>query len=576
MTFSLRKTLTAAPLVLLFLAALPAPRARADAVDTYIAEQMRDQHIPGLSLAIVKDGKIVKEKGYGLANVEWNIEATPRTVYEIGSITKQFTATAVMMLVEEGKVGLDDPIRKYLDGMPDAWKDVTVRRLLTHTSGIKGYTELPGFDKMTVLPTTPAGIVKAVSAEPLLFAPGSDWSYSNTGYVLLGMLVEKVSGQPWADFLRMRIFRPLGMDDTRVNDLTDVIPNRAAGYSLDGDQLRNAQVINMSWPFSAGALVSTVEDMAKWDAALYTEKLVKKATLEQMWTPVKLADGTTHDYGFGWGVDTVRGHKKVSHGGGIPGFVTFESRYPDDKTTVIVLTNTDRCDPGRIAGHIAALYVPGLRAPKPKPAKVSATVLANVIGRYEFANNQMMTLDIDSTGSGLRAVMANGTTGHLLPASDTIFFSDAVEEDIDLTVVRDKAGVVTGLTFRDGERKRPVPRIGPLLHTLTAAATADPDPATTQKALAALNALAAGGDNLTACTTLTDGAKKDFSGAPPSPAVGAITFVTAEDVTGRGIERHGGKVARTIVYRRDTGTPRYVLVHFTPDGLVTDIDFVDD
>lgn len=338
--------------------------ARADAVDRVVQSEMAKQHIAGLSLAVIKSGKILTARGYGWANLEHRLKANPETVYEIGSITKQFTATAIMMLVEEGKIQLEDPISQYIDATPTAWKDVTIRHLLTHTSGIKSYTELPLFIRMTVFPTTPKEVVKLLAPIALEFKPGEKWKYSNSGFYLLGMIVEKASGKPYARFLQDRIFGPLGMSSTRVNDLKDIIPNRAAGYDWNGKEWKNAMAIDMTWPYSAGAIVSTVQDMAKWDAALYTEKLVKASSLRTMWTPARLNDGSKTNYGFGWQLDTVRGHRSMRHTGGIPGFITQENRYPDDRLTVVVFTNIGQSDPEVIAQEVAATFIPDLAPPK--------------------------------------------------------------------------------------------------------------------------------------------------------------------------------------------------------------------
>ena len=336
--------------------------AHADKVDAYIRQQMKKQHIPGLSLAVVRNGKIVKAMGYGLADVELNVSATPETLYEIGSITKQFTATAVMMQVEDGKIGIDDKISEYLSGLPDSWKDVTVRHLLTHTSGIKNFTAVPGFDKITLAPATHDEVIKTVAAYPLEFKSGDKWSYSNTGYYLLGMILEKASGKSYSDLLNDRIFKPLRMSATRINDLHAILRHRAGGYEWQEGALRRADFISMTWPYAAGALVSSVKDLAKWDAALYSDRLVKMTSLQQMWTPVKLNNGSTSPYGFGWSVDKVKGHTYVSHGGGIPGFTSYIARYPDDRLTVIVLCN-QMVDTGKIAGFVAGLYLPVVAPP---------------------------------------------------------------------------------------------------------------------------------------------------------------------------------------------------------------------
>jgi D-alanyl-D-alanine carboxypeptidase len=340
---------------------------RADDVDRYIQKRMEQRHIPGASVAVVRDGNIILAKGYGMANVELSSPATEQTVYQLASVTKQFTATAVMMLVEEGKVALDEKAVKYIDGLPQAWSHVTVRQLLDHTSGIKSYTGVEGFDKMMRKDFSKPDLLKLVTEAPMDFAPGEKWRYNNTGYFLLGMLIEKVSGKEYGAYLKERIFQPLGMGETRVNDLSTVIKNRAQGYTWRDGELKNGEYVSPTQPYSAGALVSTVLDLAKWDAALYTEKVLKRASLDQMWTPAKLNDGSATTYGFGWAVDVYRTRPRRSHGGGIPGFSTNIMRFVDDKLTVIVLTNSDGGGADNLASGIAEFYLPALAANAPKP-----------------------------------------------------------------------------------------------------------------------------------------------------------------------------------------------------------------
>ncbi|MES2460384.1 MAG: serine hydrolase domain-containing protein [Armatimonadota bacterium] len=325
---------------LLVLLAGTVPRgAFADAIDDYVRAEMEKQHIPGLSLAVVKNGKVVRVAGYGVADVEKKLPATPDTVYEIGSLTKQFTAVAILMLEAERKVGLDHRVSKYVAGTPAAWKDITLRHLLTHTSGIKNYTDLPNFDTLMVAPTTREGLVSRMAALPLEFAPGAKWDYSNTGYFLLGLVIEKAAEKSYAAFLKERIFTPLGMTSTAVLEDKAAFTGLSKGYQWNKNANTGAEVISMTWPFSAGAIVSTVNDIARWDAALYTDRLLRRSRREAMWTPVTLTDGTKAGYGFGWDVGSVRGHRNVSHGGGIPGFTSYISRFPDDGWTVVVLTN---------------------------------------------------------------------------------------------------------------------------------------------------------------------------------------------------------------------------------------------
>ncbi len=331
---------------------------------------MAKQHIPGVSLAVVRDGKVTFTKGYGFANLESMRRASPESVFQLASVTKQFTATAVMMLVEEGKIRLEEPIRTYLTDLPEAWGKVTVRNLLNHTSGIKSYTDLPGFfdNGNQRRDYTPNQIIDLVRNLPPDFEPGTQWHYNNTGYYLLGMLIEQVTGQKYDQFLTQRIFKPLGMAHTRLNNRYDLVPERVIGYSWSGKAWVNAEFVSPTQPFSAGALLSTVLDMAKWDAALYTTKLLKAETLQQMWTPTILKSGEKQDYGFGWIVSKVNKHRMVVHGGGIDGFNTYISRYPEDRLTVIVLTNTDEGHAEKIALEVSALYEPALKV-LPTPHK---------------------------------------------------------------------------------------------------------------------------------------------------------------------------------------------------------------
>jgi D-alanyl-D-alanine carboxypeptidase len=236
-----------------------------DAVDRFVTGQRESQHIPGLSLAVVRGGVVILARGYGFANLEMNVRVTPETVFQIGSPTKQFTATAVMMLAEEGKVGLGESIARYQEGLPARWNGVTVRHLLDHTSGIKSFTSLPDvMARLTFLPTSRDEILALVADEPLEFAPGERYAYNNTGYYLLGHIIEQASGQPYGDFLHGRIFAPLGMDATRVNNMDDILPHRASGYVWAENRWWNARPTSMTWAFSAGALVSTVLDLARW------------------------------------------------------------------------------------------------------------------------------------------------------------------------------------------------------------------------------------------------------------------------------------------------------------------------
>jgi CubicO group peptidase (beta-lactamase class C family) len=335
---------------------------RADEIDNYVREQMARQHIPGLALAVVTNGTLAKVNAYGLANVELNVPAKPDTIFQIQSITKTFTASAVMLLVEEGKISLDDKITKYLSNLPELWTNITVRHLLTHTSGIKDYINEPTVNMR--LDLSPMEVIDSLRKLPLNFQPGEQYSYCNTGYHILGMIIKKVTGKFWDDFVHERILEPLQMNETKVVNWSDIITNRAAGYGLNGGKLVNGNFIAPTIVgYAGGGLRSTVLDLAKWDAALYTEKILKKSTLEQMWTPAKLNDGSLDNYGFGWGITNHNGHKLVNHTGShMTGFRTALMRYVDDKVTVIVFTNQREAFQSAIGRGVASYYIPGLRS----------------------------------------------------------------------------------------------------------------------------------------------------------------------------------------------------------------------
>ena len=367
---------SAAALLVLFVSAA----ARADRVDDYVREQMRRRHVPGLALAVVRGGRVIKARGYGLASVEWDAPATPETVFEIGSITKQLTAAAVMLLVEDGRVSLDDPLAKYVPEAPDAWRDVRVRHLLTHTSGLRNYTGLKGFELTERL--TRAQFVRLVAEHPLAFAPGERWSYGNTNYSLLGYVVESASGRPYWEFVAERIYRPLGMTSTTDRDPRQVVKRRATGYEWEGGRLVGRDY-DLTDVFSAGATLSTVLDLAKWDAALYGERILKRASLEQVWTPTRLNGGETVPYGFGWYVENFRGHRRVRHTGQTAGFAASIVRYTDDRLTFIVLCNLgDIGLAGEFTQGLTKLYFPdtSLRALKlaPDPDPQATRALAGL------------------------------------------------------------------------------------------------------------------------------------------------------------------------------------------------------
>ena len=328
-----------------------------DRIDSYVQGEMTRQQIPGLAIAVVRDGKVALAKGYGLANVEHQVAVKPDTVFQSGSVGKQFTATAVMLLVEQGKLSLDDRITKYLpEGVP-RWNAIRVRHLLSHTGGTTDYP--PNFDFRRDY--TEGALVKRAAAIPLAFAPGTKWSYSNIGYLLLGVMIHRITGQFYGDFLKEKIFEPLGMTTTRIISEADIVPNRAAGYRLAKGELKNQEWVSPTLNTTAdGSLYLSVLDLAKWDASLYTERILRADSLKQMWTPVTLRSGKTHPYGFGWSLGEIRGHRIVEHGGAWQGFKSAIVRFPDDRLTVLLLANLAQTDPSKLAHGLAAVLDPAL------------------------------------------------------------------------------------------------------------------------------------------------------------------------------------------------------------------------
>ena len=350
--------------------------ATAAKVDEVVRYEMEKRQTPGVAVAVVKDGRVVMAKGYGLANVELQVPVKTETVFQIASVTKQFTAAAIMMLVESGKLTLDDKVGKYITNAPASWSGITIRHLLTHTSGLTDYPD--GFDYRRDY--TEDELIKAIESVPLAFQPGEKWEYSNAGYVTLGVIIRKVTGKFWGDFLQENIFKPLGMTTARVISEASIIPNRSSGYIIYDGRLINQQWVSPTLNRTAdGSLYMSVLDLAKWDAALYGETILKRASLDQMWTPVKLNNGTTAPYGFGWSVMEANGYRLLEHEGAWQGFNANIARYVNDKLTVIVLANLKTARAPMISHAVAGVFMPAVAPPRyvaidDKEPKVTAMV----------------------------------------------------------------------------------------------------------------------------------------------------------------------------------------------------------
>jgi CubicO group peptidase (beta-lactamase class C family) len=440
-----------ASLVLLLASLVVLPAADPDFVsqaDALVTAHVKAGRFMGAVL-VAKDGKPVLRKGYGFANVEWDVPNTPDTKFRLGSITKQFTAMAVMQLVEAGKVNLDDPVKKYYADAPATWDTITIHHLLTHTSGIPSYTGLPNFfrDKSRD-PLKPTEIIKLTQDKPLEFEPGANYKYNNTGYVLLGHVIEQASGEKYSDYVRKHIFEPLGMKDSGYDAHTPIIKKRASGYSSGPT---NAPYLEMTLPYAAGSLYSTVDDLLIWDQALYGGKLISKESYDKMFTPVK------NDYAYGWAVVMKNGHKQISHGGGINGFNTMFARYPDDKLTVAVFSNVNGPTADRIAGDLARMYF-GEKVEilqEKKEVAVAPDMLETLVGIYELKPDFKIT--VSREGGQLFAQATNQPKFPVYAASETNFFFRVVEAE--LVFQRDSSGTVTGLILKQNGRDMPAKRL---------------------------------------------------------------------------------------------------------------------
>lgn len=339
-------------------------------VDEYMNESIKFDQFSG-SILIARNGSTIFSKGYGMANIELNVPNSPKTVFKIASLTKQFTAMAIMQLQERGKLNVNDAICKYLEDCPKIWHPITIRQLLTHTSGIPNFSSLPDWDeKLSIQPYTQADFVKIFRDLPLLFSPGENFKYSNSGYYLLGLIIEKTSGKSFESYLRENIFAPLGMKNTSLYNPRPLIPNMATGYYWSLNSFVNAPYHNSTSSFANGGLISTTEDLLLWEQALYTEKFVTRKSLDEIFTPNK------KDYGYGWIIEKKFNRKSFYHSGSFNGFSSFILRFPDDKVAIIILSNSDETSATKAAMNLAAIvFGENYKLPIPRISDVVAAKL---------------------------------------------------------------------------------------------------------------------------------------------------------------------------------------------------------
>ncbi|HXW13327.1 MAG TPA: serine hydrolase [Terriglobia bacterium] len=410
-------------------------------MEQVIQSFVSDQHFMG-SVLVARGNEIILDKGYGFAILEWGVANSPATKFRLGSITKQFTAASILLLEERGKLSISDPVKKYMPDAPAAWDKITIFNLLTHTSGIPNFTSFPDYASLEPFTTTPTQLVKLFRDKPLDFPPGEKMSYSNSGYVLLGYLIEKISGESYEKFVQENIFTPLGMKDSGYDSNSAIIPHRAAGYSPGPNGPINAGYINMTVPLSAGGLYSTTEDLLRWEQGLFGGKLLSPASLQKMTTPFK------NDYACGLMVHTANGRKLIAHGGGIEGFNTILAYYPEDNLTVVALSNINGQAPQDIAAKLAALAhgEKVVLLSERKEVPVDPKLFEGYVGNYELAPKFILTVTREDDK------LITQATGQpkvpIFAESEREFFAKAV--DAQFTFVTDAQGRATELILHQG------------------------------------------------------------------------------------------------------------------------------
>ncbi len=431
-------------------AAPPAPEsALAARIDAVMAAVYKPGE-PGAAIIVRKDGQTIFRRGYGMADLELGVAVEPDMIFRLGSITKQFTAMSILMLAQEGKLGLQDEITRFLPDYPTRGKRITVEHLLTHTSGIQSYTDMPEWLPLWRKDFTVKELVDLFKDKPMQFEPGSSWAYNNSGYILLGAIIEKLSGKAYGDFVTERIFKPLGMKGSSYGSTERIIPHRVPGYQADKGGFVNAPYLSMTQPYAAGSLLSTVDDLAVWSDAVFAGKLVRKEWLDKAFTPYKLTNGESTGYGYGWFVGDFAGHRSIEHGGGINGFTSYEMTFPEDRIFLAILTNSaiEGRGPEPRAVKIAWLAL-GLTEPERKAVALPARDLDAFAGVY--MNERKEEFYVSREGDKLFAQRQGGSKDELYPASAMEFFLK--DNPARLMFVKDSRGGINGL--------RIMSRIGP-------------------------------------------------------------------------------------------------------------------
>ena len=422
-------------------AALPESRA----IDNMLDKAFH-QDQPGAAAIVVRKGQVLLRKGYGMADLELKIPIEPDMVFRLGSVTKQFTATAILMLEEQGKLSVNDPITKFLPDYPTQGRDIRIEHLLTHTSGIKSYTSMPEWQPLWRKDFSLGELIDFFKNQPMDFAPGERWFYDNSGYILLGAIIEKASGQSYEQFIRKNIFEPLGMKHSYYDHTEQIIPRRVKGYQHTTQGYENAPYLSMTQPYAAGSLASSVDDLVLWNTAVWSNRLLKRETMARAHRAYKLKDGRATGYGYGWTIASYEGHRTVEHGGGIHGFATYVLSMPDDDVFVAILTNGSAgpdASPGMLAVKMAGIAV-GKPVVEPTPISLKPDQLRRYVGVYALEDKSEASVVLE--GSQLYIQRTGGPRSPLHAVSQTEFF---VPNSLNRVAFQsDASGRVTGLEMR--------------------------------------------------------------------------------------------------------------------------------
>lgn len=412
-------------------------------LDRYL-EGIYQPDSPGAAVVVARSGQPVFRKGYGMANLELSVPIRPELIFRLGSITKQFSAVAILMLESRGLLSVNDTLVQHLPDYPTQGKPITIEHLLTHTSGIKSYTSMPEWLPLIRKDFTLGELIDLFKDQPMDFEPGTRWRYNNSGYILLGAIIERVSGTTYENFIQQEIFNPLAMFSSLYDNPHRLLKNRVAGYHMGADGLENAAYLSMTQPYAAGSLASSVDDLVRWNQALLEGRLLQREILEEAWKPYYLPDGTNTHYGYGWGISEYEGHRMVEHGGGINGFVTHALSLPEDGLFVAVLTNTE--DPPESPGWVAfqaACMALGLPYQEPQAAQVEPDLLNSLIGVYQNSLDPQVEVCITLDENQPKWQRTGGKIMELVPlGGDRFGFKKSLTR---ILVERDSTGLVKGM-----------------------------------------------------------------------------------------------------------------------------------